>query len=239
MLTVVHWFPLHVPRGFQTPSQNSSALSLESSCLWTQAIFFPCFPPHPQAHSNSTHLGQLKESTLANHTRARARGCRVPSTHPLFHPLVCSQTIQNLSASRPSHQGSSSPPHPHAPGWEIHTSPAIFPPNLNNFSLSLLISIIPITCGQSFSLQSTWSRSLAAPCPCTGLVAQMHGPPGVWAVLGVPSHLQCAEVLHLFGQKKHDVLGCANISLWIQGSRAEGTMLVGMRWEKRPRDKKV
>lgn len=43
VLTVVHWFPLHVPRGFQTPSQSSSAPSPESSCLWTQAIFFSLF----------------------------------------------------------------------------------------------------------------------------------------------------------------------------------------------------
>ena len=45
VFTVVHWFPLHVPHGFQTPSQNSSAPSPETSCLWSQAIFFPLFFP--------------------------------------------------------------------------------------------------------------------------------------------------------------------------------------------------
>ena len=76
------------------------------------------------------------------------------------------------------------------------------------------------------------------PCPCTGLVSWPHGPSGWSGCPGGPSQLQLAEVIHPFGQKKLDALGCANIHLRIQGSRAEGTTLVGMRWETRPRAKR-
>lgn len=60
VLTVVHWFPLHVPCGFQTPPRSSSGLSPER--FWILAILFPShlfFPPlsqlflPPQAHSKS------------------------------------------------------------------------------------------------------------------------------------------------------------------------------------------
>lgn len=104
-----------------------------------------------------------------------------------------------------SHQNSSFPQHPHPHSRQSHASSAVFPPDLNHFSLSLLVSISPITCGWGFSLQSTWSRSSPPPCPCVGLVSQPHGPPEWSGCPGVPSQLQLAEVPHPFGQKKHDI----------------------------------
>lgn len=102
VLTLVHWFPLHVPRGFQTPLQNSSAPPPESSCLWTQAIFLPL--PHPRIIQTVLPWASSKSRpwlVVLGHTGC----CRMPrtatSTHPSFHPLVCSQTVQNLSAELP------------------------------------------------------------------------------------------------------------------------------------------
>lgn len=46
VLTVVHWFPLHVPCRFQTPPQSSSGLSPESFAFG----FWPSFPLHPHTH---------------------------------------------------------------------------------------------------------------------------------------------------------------------------------------------
>lgn len=146
------------------------------------------------------------------------------STHPLFHPLASSQTVQNLFAELPL--PTISP--------EQRLSPATFPTDLNHFSLSLLVSINPITCGERFPLQSTWSRSLPPPCPCTGLVSQPRGPSGWSGCPGVPPH---SSSMKAFGQKKLDALGSGNVSLQIQGSGAEGTTLVGMR-QKGPRAKK-
>lgn len=225
VLTVVHWFPLHVPHSFQTPLQNSSALSLESSCLWTQAIsthththpplplFFPlpCFllpqlvqTALPQASSKSRPW-----PAMPGHTQDAA-GCPGWLSAPTHH-FICLCPLSQLKTSLQnflcSHQSSRFPQHPHPHSWQRHASPAIFPPDLNCFSLSLLVSINPVTCGWGVSLQSTWSKSLPPPCPRIGLVwlvSRTHGPSEWSGCPGVPSQLQLAEVPHPFGQKKLD-----------------------------------
>lgn len=206
MLPVVHWFPLHVPRGFQTPLQNSSAPSPESSCLWTQAIFF-FLPPfsflcplplvfYPRACSNSAPLGQLsvdpRQPCQGTHWVAAGRPGQTPApTHDFIHG-VFSDSSKPLCRSSPACRL----PHPHPPIWQSHPSPGARPADLNHPSLSLLFSINPITCGWGFPLRCLWSRSLPPPCPCVGLVSPPHGPPRSLGCPGGSSQLQLAKVLH-------------------------------------------
>lgn len=171
MLTVVHWFPLHVPCGFQTPLHNSSVPSPESSCLWIQAI---CSPP-PSPFSPLFFSFRLIQSALPSKSRPWPGTSGWPPA-----PIHCSSTAVFSDGPKPLRRASpaaiSAQLHPRPPSWQSHTSPATFPPNPNHFCLSLLISINPCTHGQGFSLQSTWRTSLPPPCPCMGLVARAHGP---------------------------------------------------------------
>jgi len=172
VLTVVHWFPLHVPRAFQTPSQNSSVLSPESSCLWTHAIlgFSPFLPPPPSfCPPSSFKLCSPGPAQRVDPGQPCWGTHRVPgdAQNGHQHPPIISSAGLSSDSSKPLYRTSPASClagraalHPHPPGWQSHTSSAIFPPDVNHFSLSLLTSINPTTWGRGSPAQSTWNRSL-------------------------------------------------------------------------------
>lgn len=234
VLTVVHWFPLHVPHGFQTPSQNSSVPSPESSCLWTQAIFFPpfsffsppvFFPP-----------GSFKQHSPGPAQRADP-GWPCLGTHQVLqddqdghqHPPVVSCAGIFSDSSKPLCRTS--------PAYHL-TGAAALPSDIFYRSESFLPQ--PACLHQSYHL---WREISTAehmePVLASSLPTHRAGVAAARTLRVVrlpwgPSPLQLTEG---FGQKKLDALGSGNVSLQIQGSGAEGTTLVRMR-QKRPRVKK-
>lgn len=135
VLTAVHWFPLHVPRGSQAPPQSSSALSPERLCLWILAILFSptfssllfpnCFwPPGSFRQHFPTPAQRVDPEQLCQVLQDPGTHQQHPPSHhstpwcALRQPQICLQSLLYP-------QGSASPTHPCLPGWQSHACPAI------------------------------------------------------------------------------------------------------------------
>lgn len=144
VLPVLHWFPLHVLCGFQTPPQSSPGLSPESFCLWILAILFSptfsslvfhdCFCPPGSFRQRCPGPAQRADPDKPCWVLQGAWDAPAAPTHPSFHPWCVLRQLQTSLQNLPCHQGSASPPHPHLPGWQSH-APLPFPPDSNHSPL--------------------------------------------------------------------------------------------------------
>lgn len=134
VLTVVHWFPLHVPRGLQTPPRSSSGLPPESLCLWILVILLP-----PPFLPSSFPMVFGPPGSFRQHCPGPAQRADpdqgtpgMHQQHPPTHHFTpaCSQTAPDLSAEPPLPPGQDFSPTSMSP-----TAPLPFPPDPNRSSL--------------------------------------------------------------------------------------------------------